>query len=183
MDVSEFRSELIKWDAKSLDDRVNRWMQIKPGTYNVPLPDLVWEYLTEADDMYIRGHYLATITLCATTMELVIAHQLKSVDNMIQKKTKVFGKMITLAHEYHILNDIEASELHGFRKVRNALVHGSVDKLNQMSKTKYEGLGVHVESVGASLYLNSIGAGGISVDAKKYLQLTRDLSLKFYGEH
>lgn len=183
MDESGFRSELIKWDTKSLDGRVARWMQIRPATYSGPLPSLVWEYLTEADDLYIRGHYLATIVLCATTMELVIAHQLKSVEKTSQKETQRLEQMIILAHRHHILNDTEAMELQGLRKVRNALVHGSVDKLNQMAKREYERLGVRDESLGASFYLGSIGAGGISEDALKYFQLARDLSLKFYGEH
>jgi len=181
MDEAKFRSDLMKWDSSSLDDRVARWKQIAPATYISPLPNLLWEYISEADDMYIRGHYLGTIPLCATIMELVLSDQLRLTIKMTEKETERFGleQMITLAHRLRILNEEETSELHGLRKVRNTLVHGNAGKLGKMSKTHYERPGID-----ASLYLHSIGTLGIGIneDALKYLRLTRDLSVKFYGE-
>ena len=182
MDESKIRSELIEWDKKTLDDRVTRWKQVKPATYVVPLPNLVWEYLIETDYMFIRGHDVATIILCATTMELVIAHRLKLLENSPWKAGSTLDTMIKLANENQIINDNEAIELEGLRKLRNALTHGSVAKLDTMARKNYDGLSDYDESIGASLYLHSIGSSGIDEDAIKYLQFTRDLTLKFYGE-
>jgi hypothetical protein len=182
MDESKIRSELIEWDNKTLEDRVARWKQIQPATYVVSLPNLVWEYLVETDYMFIRGHDVATILLCATALELVIAHRLKLLKNSPWNTELKFVEMIKLARENQIVNDIEASGLNGLRELRNALTHGSISKLDKMARKNYEGFGVYNENIGPSLYLHSIGSKGIDVDALKYLQLTRDLTLKFYGE-
>ena len=51
MDAQEYRSKLIEWDAESLDKRVERWKRLIPATYSVELPNLIWDFIVEADDM------------------------------------------------------------------------------------------------------------------------------------
>ena len=179
----QIRSDFIKRDNGTLEDRVERWSQMKPAAYCEALPALVWDYLIEVDEMYIRGHFIATIILCATTLEIVIAHRLKSLKDSPWKPKQDFKQMIDLAHEYQEINSDETASLHDLRELRNVLVHGSVNKLDKMTKIKYEMTGVDEENSRVLLYIHSISNHGIDKNAFECVELTRDLTLKFYGEH
>src|SRR4030042_6394963 len=106
MDEQEDRAKLIERDQASLDRRIERWKQLMPVTYNGTLPEIAWSYLTEADDMFIRGHFIGVILLCAGTMELVLAAQLKSRMQMTHAEVESFGlgQMTVLSHRLGILS-------------------------------------------------------------------------------
>ena len=75
MKEDEFKAKQIEWDKKSLDKRVERWKQIVPATYNVPLPKLVWGYLSMADDMYIVGNYTP---VCSCQQDIIFLEYLRN---------------------------------------------------------------------------------------------------------
>lgn len=183
MDEQEYRAKLIERDKASLDKRVKRWQQLMPVTYNVALPDLAWSYLTEADDMFIRGHFMGVILLCAGIMELVLAAQLKSRTRMTQDEVERFGleQMVILSHRLGMLDDKEAQRVDELRKLRNALIHANTDRLNQMARRRYKECGLDAYDLGAGLFLTTAWGVGIDQDALTCLQLTRDLTVKFYG--
>lgn len=183
MDEQEFRAKLIKWDEKSLDKRVERWKELVPANYTVPLPSLLWEYVTEADDMFIRGHFMGVILLCAAVMELVLADQLRSIMGATKEEIEHFGleQMLILSHRLEILNDEEARQLQELRKMRNYIVHANVGKLNQMAKRTYEAWGLSIADLDAGMFLQPTWGGAIDQDALKYIQLVRDITVKFYG--
>ncbi len=183
MDERKFKNLLIKWDAESLDDRVSRWKQLQPATYRPPMPALLWEYITEADDMFIRGHFLGTILLCAAAMELVLTDQLKSKMKMTQEQIERFGldHLIILGGKLLHLSDVELDQLNKLRKVRNALVHANAGKLKTMAKRSYEEWGLNIPDLDAGMYLKPSWKGGVDEDAAAHLRLTRDLTVKFYG--
>ena len=183
MDEQEYRAKLIERDKASQDKRVERWKQFMPVTYNVTLPNLAWCYLTEADDMFIRGHFMGVILLCAGIMELVLGAQLKSRTQMTQDEVKRFGleQMVILGHRLGILDDIEARGIDKLKKLRNALIHVNIDRLNQMARRRYEECGLATYDLDAGLFLKTAWGIGIDQDAPTYLKLTRDLTVKFYG--
>jgi hypothetical protein len=184
MDDGEFRENLIARDRESLDDRIKRWKQIQPASYGVYLPDLLWEYIVEADDMYIRGHHIGVILLCSATLELVLKDQLiiRKVDSVVTGKTPTFEKMIDQCNKSSILSNPETSQVHSLRELRNALVHGNAGKIHQMAREYYPVEQVQIDPVVTQLYLASFGGEGISEDARKYLKLARDITIKFYGQ-
>lgn len=183
MDEQEYRTKLIERDKASLDRRVERWKQIMPVTYNVTLPDLAWCYLTEADDMFIRGHFMGVILLCAGIMEVVLGAQLKSRTQMIQDEVERFGleQMVILCHRLAVLDDKEAEGIDKLRKLRNALIHANIDRLSRMARRRYQECGLGTYDLGAGIFLKTAWGIGIDQDALTYLQLTRDLTVKFYG--
>lgn len=183
MDEQEYRAKQIEWDKASLDNRVKRWKQITRATYNVPLPNLAWCYLTEADDMFIGGHFIGVILVCAGIMELVLAPQLKSRTHMTQDEVERFGleQMVILSHRLGILDDKEAQGIDKLRKLRNALIHANTDRLDKIARKRYKECGLNTYDLDAGLFLETAWGIGVDQDALTYLQLTRDLTVKFYG--
>jgi len=183
MDEKEYRDKLIEWDKKSLAPRVKRWKQLVPATYDVTLPNLVWYYITEADDMFIRGHFIGVVLLCAAITELILADQIRSNSKMTEKEVERFGleQLVILGHRLDILNDKETSQLNELRRLRNDLIHSKADKLAQMARKRYQVSGLDASHLDAGFYLQPIWEGGIDQDALQYLQLVRDLTVKFYG--
>ena len=57
MDEQEYRKKQQKWDAASLDERIERWKKIETAYYG-RLPALLGEYVEEADELYINGHFM-----------------------------------------------------------------------------------------------------------------------------
>ena len=185
MKEDEFRAKQIEWDSKSLDKRVERWKQIIPAVYEVPLPELVWGYLSEVDKMYIAGHFLGTIVFCACIAELILADQIKSKVGMKSKEVERFGleQLIILGRRLAILDESAASWLNRLRKLRNYLIHGNVGQLTKMAKRSYKVAGSDDSFLDADFYIHSGFEGGIDRDAFLTLMLVRGLSVAFYGEH
>lgn len=183
MDEQEYRAQLRKWDEASLDRRVKRWKQLVPATYSVTLPNLVWYYITEADDMFIRGHFIGTILLCAGIVELVLADQLRTKIQMTQKEVERFGleQMAILSRRLGILSAPEAASIDELRKLRNALIHANAGKLGQMAGRRYKDWGLDISDLDAGLFLKPAWEGGIDQDALSHLQSARNLTVKFYG--
>jgi len=183
MDENEFKTSLRKMDIESLNKRVERWKQLVPATYNKPLPDLLWEYLTEADDMYIRGHDIGVILLCAATIELVLADQLKSKLVISKKELERFGldQMVILCSHIGILSNEERDQINELRIIRNALIHANAGKLNKMAKKQYDVRGLGADDVVAILYIASIGDKGINQDAMIHMKFVRDITVRLYG--
>lgn len=185
MREDEFRTKQIEWDRKSLDKRVERWKQIVPSIYDTPLPELVWGYLSIADEMYIAGYFLGSIVLCAGIAELILTDQIKTRIRMTAREAERFRleQMIILGHKLAILDDRETNQLNALRKLRNYLIHGKAGKLAKMAKKRYTVSGSDNSFLNAEFYVSSGFEGGIDRDALLQLEIVRDLSVKFYGEN
>ena len=181
MKEEEFRKYQIARDQKTLDGKVKRWKQIQPVTYGQPLPKLMWEYVTTADEMFIDGHFLGVAFLCAAITELLLADQLMINSGMTREEVERFSleQLAILAHRLHIVTDQEKSMIDKLRKLRNALIHADAGKLDKMARKCYGG---SYEGVEMEFYLSPLAnEGGIVADALKYLGFTRDLTFRFYG--
>ena len=181
MNKEEFRIYQVGRDQKTLDGKVKRWKQIRPVTYGQPLPKLMWEYVTTADEMFIDGHFLGVVLLCAAVTELLLMDQLMVNSGMIKDEVERFSleQMAILACRLRIVNDPEKSTIDELRQLRNALIHANAGRLGKMARKSY---GELYEGLETEFYLSPLSdEGGIRVDAFKYLCIPRDLTLKFYG--
>jgi len=183
MDEKEFRAKQIEWDRASLDRRVERWKQLTPATYDITLPNLAWYYITEMDEMYISGHFIGVILLCAATTELILADQLRVKHQLTDKETDRFGleQLAILGHRLDILNSEEKSQIDDLRKLRNYLIHSKAGELAKMARKRYQAWGLDAFRLDAGLYIKSIWDGGIDQDALRHLRLVKDLTIRFYG--
>ena len=139
MNEEEFRKHQVDRDQKTLDGKVKRWKQIRPATYGQPLPKLMWEYVTTADDMFIDGHFLGVVLLSAAIMELLLADQLMARTQMTRDEIEHFSleQMTILSHRLQILNDQEEGTIDELRKLRNALIHANAVRLGKMARRSY----------------------------------------------
>ncbi len=181
LNEEEFRKYQIGRDQKTLDGKVKRWKQIRPATYGQPLPKLMWEYVTTADEMFIDGHFLGVVLLCAAVTELLLTDQLMENSGMVKDEVERFSleQMAILAHRLRIVTDLEKGTIDELRQLRNALIHANAGKLGKMARKSY---GDFYEGLETEFYLSPLSdEGGIRADALKYLCFTRDLTFKFYG--
>jgi len=181
MNEEEFRRHQIARDEKTLGGKIKRWKQIQPVTYGQPLPKLMWEYVTTADDMFIDGHFLGVVLLCAAVTELLLADRVMTRTQMTRDEIEHFGleQMTILSHRLQILTDQEKDAIDELRKLRNALIHANAGRLGKMAKKSYGSL---YEGLETEFYLVPLSdEGGIRADALKYLCFTRDLTFRFYG--
>jgi len=183
MDEKEYRSKLNEWDAKSLDKRAERWKRLVPATYQGRLPDLLWEYVTEVDDLYIRGHFIGVVLMCASILEMVLADQLKNKLKLTQAEIERFRleQMEILSHKLDLLDKDELQQAKGLRRLRNYLIHANAGKLNPMAKKKYKDWGIDSYELDAGLFLSPPWEGGLDQEALDYLAFTRKLTVSFYG--
>lgn len=183
MDEQEYREQQRKWDEASLDNRVGRWKQLVPAVYDTKLPDLLWEYVTEADEMYINGHFIGVILLCAGILELVFADQLKTSLKLTKDEVDRFRleQMEILSHRLKILGENEMQQVREIRRLRNYLIHAKAGKINEMAKKRYKDWGIENHNLDSSLFLNPPWEGGLDQEAIKFLLFTRNLTVKFYG--
>lgn len=181
MNEEEFRRHQIDRDQKILDGKIKRWKQIQPVTYGQPLPKLMWEYVITVDGMFIDGHFLGVVLLCAAVTELLLADQLMARTQMIGDEIEHFGleQMAILSHRLQILTDQEKDAIDELRKLRNALIHANAGRLSKMAKKSYGGF---YEGLETEFYLSPLSdESGIRADALKHLCFTRDLTFRFYG--
>ena len=181
MNEEEFRRYQTTKDQKTLDGKVKRWKQIQPVTYGQPLPKLMWEYVTTADEMLIDGHFLGVVLLCAAITELLLADQLMVNTKMTREEVERFSleQLAILAHRLQIVTDLEKGTIAELRQLRNALIHANAGKLGKMARKCY---GDSYEAVEMEFYLSPLAnEGGIVADALKYLGFTKDLTFRFYG--
>lgn len=181
MNDEEFRRYQISRDQKTLDGKVKRWKQLQPVTYGQPLPQLIWDYVTTADEMFIDGHFIGVVLLCAGITESVLADQLILRTQMTKSELEHFSleQMAILAHRLEIMTDQEKGTIDGLRKLRNALIHANAGEISKMAKRSY---GESYGGVEMEFYLSPLSnEGGICADALKYLRFSRDFTFKFYG--
>ncbi len=183
MDEIGFRAQEIEWFNKNLGKRVERWKQILPAIYNIPLPKLVWGYLSMADEMYISGQFAGAIIFCASIAELILADKLQIRGSTTPTTLENVGlkRLIEKGHALSILDNNEATALNNLRELRNHLIHGNVGKLNQMAKERFTVEGPDGSFLDAEFYLNSGFKEGIVQDALRHLKTIRDLSVRLYG--
>jgi hypothetical protein len=177
----EFRKYQISRDQKTLDGKVKRWKQLQPVTYGQPLPRLMWEYVTTADEMFIDGHFVGVVLLCAGIIELLLADQLMDKKQMTKDEVERFSleQMAILAYRLHIVTDGEKGTIDELRKLRNALIHADAGQLSKMARKCY---GDFYEGLETESYLSPLSdEGGICADALRYLGFIRDLTFRFYG--
>ena len=112
--------------------------------------------------MYITGHFIGVVLLCAGIAELVLADQLRSKTQMTQEEVEHFElkQMMIRCRRLGILSNSEEGQIDKLRKLRNAL--NGVDELG--------------------LFFAPLWLGDINKDVLGHLQSVRDLLLKFYGE-
>lgn len=181
MNEEKFRKYQITKDQKELEAKIKRWKQLQPVSYGQPLPQLIWDYVTAVDEMFIDGHFIGVVLLCAGITESVLADQLISKARMSRDELEHFSleQMAILAFRLELVTAQEKGTIDGLRKLRNALIHANAGKISKMAKKYYE------DSYGSrkiEFYLSPLSSdGGICADALKYLQFTRDLTFKFYG--
>lgn len=185
MKEEEFRKYQISRDEKTLDDKIKRWKQIQPVTYGQQLPELIWDYLTTADQMFIDGHFLGVILACASIVELSLSDRLMLRTQVAPKEMEHFSleQITILARRLEIITDREKGTVDKLRKTRNALIHAKAGEIAKMGRVWYEvPPSNHSELLVRGLYLTPLSEGkGIAGDALKYLGFTRDLTFKFYG--
>ncbi len=182
MDEQEYREKQQKWDAASLDKRIERWKKIETAYYG-RLPDLLGEYVEEAVEMYINGHYMGVILLCAGVLELVLTDQLKTKLKLTQNEVERFRleQMEILSHKLDLLDNDEVQQAKGLRQLRNYLIHANAGQLNKMANKKYKDWGIDKHELNAGLFLNPPWEGGLDKEALDYLTFTRGLTMKSYG--
>lgn len=181
MNEEQFRKYQITRDQKTLEGKVRRWKQLRPVIYGQALPQLMWDYLTEADEMFIDGHFISVVLLCAGITESVLADQLMLRTQMTKGELEHFNleQMAILAHRLEIVTDQEKGTIDGLRKLRNALIHANAGKIAKMAKKCY---GDPYEGVEMEFFLSPLSnEGGIYNEALKYLRFTRNLAFRFYG--
>lgn len=186
MNEEEFREYQIAKDERALDGKVKRWKQLQPVTYGQQLPELIWEYVTTADEMFIDGHFIGVILLCASIVELSLTDRLMSRTQMGRKETERFGleQMTISAHRSGIITDQEKESIDRLRKSRNALIHAKAGQIAKMGRIWYKvPPSDRSELLEGGLYLTSLSEGkGIAGDALEYLGFTRDLTFRFYAQ-
>lgn|GEM_PF-3596311 len=86
MTEEEFRKYQIAEYQKTLEEKVERWKQLQPTLYDKPMPELMFTYSSKADQMFINGHFIGVILLCAAVVELCLADQLMSKPKCLTKR-------------------------------------------------------------------------------------------------
>ncbi|MEE9202200.1 MAG: hypothetical protein V3U31_03260 [Dehalococcoidia bacterium] len=179
MDRNKFKDHLRKRDEETLDERCERREELGT-TASGGLPNLLWEYLREADDLYIRGHFVAANLLCGTIIEIILADQLRSAGRLTQGELEQFklNQMAILCHRLGIISQLEKQHIDELRRLRNALVHANAGKLSKMGKKHYPSLD---SDVSVSFFLTSFLGEGAQREARSHIRVVRNLSLRLYG--
>jgi len=182
MDDNEFRKYLEQKDAETREDRVNRRKRLPSIRFGWYLPELLWEYSSPADQLYIDGQFGAVIIWSATLLELILADKLIAGG----KGTKELVELLSLAEKTRLCTDFEIitkkdrKSIDKIRELRNAIAHANVGKLDQRGKRHYPDL-EEASKVRPHLYLADLG-GPLEEDALYSLTYTMSLVEKWYGE-
>ena len=181
MDDKEFRQYLEKKDAETREDRVSRRRRLHSTSFGGELPELLWEYFTRAGQLYIDGQFPAVILWSATLLELILADKL--VSHSKYAKTRV--ESLNLAEKTQcccgsgLLATEDMSSIDHIRKLRNAIAHASMGKLDEMARRHYPDLD-EASKVRTQLYLANIG-GSLEEEALNSLMYTSNLVERWYG--
>ena len=184
MDEKEFREYLKKRDNETREDRVKRRSELSPVTYGGELPKLLWEYSTEAIQLYICGHFASVIFWCATILELALSDKLiynnKGTREVIGLLT--LSKKTRLCHKFGIITSKEdKNNIDDIRNLRNSIIHADAGKLAEMARAYYGDVDDVISQVLPELYLGDFGEA-LKCKALKSLTFTRELTKRWYGE-
>jgi len=184
MDEKEFREYLKKRDDETREDRVKRRSELSPVTYGGELPKLLWEYSTEAIQLYICGHFASVILWCATILELALSdkliHNSKGTKEVIELLT--LSEKTRLCHKFGIITSQEdKNNIDDIRNLRNSIIHADAGKLAKMARAYYGDVDDVISQVLPELYLGDFGEA-LKSKALKSLTFTRELTKRWYGE-
>ena len=184
MDEEEFREYLKKRDDETREDRVKRRSELSPVTYGGELPKLLWEYSTEAIQLYICGHFASVILWCATILELALSdkliHNSKGTKEAIELLT--LSEKTRLCHKFGIITSQEdKNNIDDIRNLRNSIIHADAGKLAKMARAYYGDVDDVISQVLPELYLGDFGEA-LKSQALKSLTFTRELTKRWYGE-
>ncbi len=182
MNDNEFRENLKKRDAETLEDRIARRNELSPIEYRGGLPQLIWDYSGQAIDMYISGHFVGVLFLSATMVELALADALvrnfKATQEVVECLT--LDEKTRLCRKFGIINGDDKRSIDTLRQIRNALTHANAGKLTEIAKSFYSSVDDVILQVLPSLYLGNFG-GSMKSQALKFLEFTRRLTWRWYG--
>lgn len=184
MEEKEFREYLKKRDDETREDRVKRRSELSPVTYGRELPKLLWEYSTEAIQLYICGHFASVILWCATILELALSdkliHNSKGTKEVIELLT--LGEKTRLCHKFGIITSQEdKNNIDDVRNLRNSIIHADAGKLAKMARAYYRDVDDVISQILPELYLGDFGKA-LKSEALKSLTFTRELTKRWYGE-
>ena len=184
MDEKEFREYLKKRNDETLEDRVKRRSELSPVTYGGELPKLLWEYSTEAIQLYICGHFASIILWCATILELALSdkliHNSKGTKEVIELLT--LSEKTRLCHKFGIITSQEdKNNIDDIRNLRNSIIHADAGRLAKMARAYYADVDDVISQVLPELYLGDFGEA-LKSEALKSLTFTRELTKRWYGE-
>lgn len=184
MDEKEFREYLKKRDDETREDRVKRRSELSPVTYGGELPKLLWEYSTEAIQLYSCGHFASVILWCATILELALSdkliHNSKGTKEVIELLTLI--EKTRLCHKFGIITSQEdKNNMDDIRNLRNSIIHADAGKLAKMARAYYGDVDDVISQVLPELYLGDFGEA-LKSEALKSLTFTRELTKRWYGE-
>lgn len=186
MDDKKVREYLRKRDDETREDRVKRVSDLSKVTFVKPLPKLLWEYIGEAGQLYINGHFSNVILWCASMLELALADKLidsgKGVKEVIEPLS--LDRKTRLCSEFGIITCKETEKnIDKIRDLRNAVAHAKAGKLATMAKkqTVYEDIIDSSPEILAELFLTNFG-GPMKSEALESIEFTMKLMEHWYGE-
>ena len=184
MNNQQYEDRLKGLDDETRPDRVRRWGEISRVAYIGELPELLQDYSAKVIQLYINGNFCSVILWCASILELVLADKLisegkgkKEVIELLSLKEKT-----DLCRRYNIIDREESKKISKVRESRNAIVHANAGKLTEMAKKSYGDVSNDLSKFLAGFFLSNLG-GGIQSQALEYLEFTRTLSARWYGEN
>ncbi|WP_322354257.1 hypothetical protein [Dehalococcoides sp.] len=182
MNEQQFRDHLIESDHKSIDSRISRWKRLTPAVYSA-LPKLLFPYLAEAVDMFIRGHFIGAILMTAAILEITLKNELTRLNIYTETKAvkTCLKDLIEKSYAVAILNEAQYQKSLKLNDQRNALIHVKHKELNNIANIRYEKWGLAELELDAGLYLTSTWNDGIEKDAEEFLKLTRDITANLFG--
>jgi len=86
-----------------------------------------------------------------------------------------------LCRRYEIIDKEESKMINKVRESRNAIVHANIGRLTEMAKKSYGDVGDELFEHLPGFFLSNLG-GEIQSKALEYLEFTRTLSERLYGE-
>ncbi len=175
MDEREFIQYIEQRDRDSLAERVERWRSIASAIPQY-LPRLLWEYLTEMNELYVGGHSTGVILFCAALIEGMLRDQLSSKDllNKDELDRLELGRLSSLSGKAGLINQEEEVTIDEIREARNKLIHLDTKGLGSMAKMLDSGF---VKGEEAEMWWT----WEAPEKALKFLTFTRKLAVKFYG--
>ena len=178
MDKTELKELFLRLDSNTLERRTERLSQFDvlqhPGE-----PELLFNYMVDAKWMFVNGHFMGAVLVCAGIVEMILAHQIRDYLKMGLREVERFNlnQMVVLARRLDILNDNEVRQIDGLRKLRNQLAHANDRQLRKRAK----GSGWPLKSEPpASSYLHPFYRQGLEQDSLEHLREVRKLIARLY---